>query len=106
MPVAAGARPASAGLVSWKQRALAPATSTAKYSDNRRMKSCRYQEQYPELFAPLSPEARENVSDALASSRLESGEASRAHVALLIRSVTENMTDDEYRDAVLEHVTR
>ena len=64
----------------------------------------RYELAYPELFEPLTAARRASVTAALVSDQLEHGEVSRDQVALLIRSVTENMSDAEYLQAVLEHV--
>lgn len=64
----------------------------------------RFEALYPDLFAQLDPARRATVAAALTDDRLEHGETSRAQVELLVRSVTESMTDDEYRAAVLEHV--
>ena len=64
----------------------------------------RYELSYPELFAPLTPQRRATVSAALDDDRLEGGNIGRADVELLVRSVTENMTDAEYLAATLELV--
>lgn len=64
----------------------------------------RYELAYPELFAPLTPQRRATVSAALDDDRLEGGNIGRADVELLVRSVTENMTDAEYLAATLELV--
>lgn len=61
----------------------------------------RYELEYPELFAPLTAQRRATVSAALDDDRLEGGNISRADVELLVRSVTENMTDSEYLAATL-----
>lgn len=63
-----------------------------------------YERTYPKLFAPLPADRRASVSAALVSDQLEHGEVSRDQVALLIRGVTEDMSDHEYLTAVLEHV--
>ena len=64
----------------------------------------RYEVAFPDLYAPLTEQSRASVDAALASDRLENGPAPRELVELVIRSVTENMSDDEYTAAVLEHV--
>lgn len=64
----------------------------------------RYEDQYPELFAQLPAERRSSVAAALASDELEHGAPTREQVALVIRSVTDNLSDAEYLAAVLAHV--
>lgn len=64
----------------------------------------RYEAAYPELFAGLPAEWREAVGAALTSDRLEHGDVSRDQVGLVIRSITETMTDEDYVAAVLDQV--
>lgn len=66
----------------------------------------RYETEFPDLFARLPAEHVSSVVAALNSDRLEGGTVGRADVELLVRSVTENMTDDEYLAAVLAIVNR
>lgn len=81
--------------------------ATRPQGDNGDMANpTRYETEYPDLFAPLSPERRASVSAALSDDRLEGGDIRRDQVELLIRGVTEPLTDDEYRDAVLALVNR
>ena len=67
--------------------------------------SSRFERDYPDLFAPLTPERRQSVSAALNDDRLEHGDVDRAQVELLVRSVTENMSDEDYLAAVLDRTS-
>lgn len=64
----------------------------------------RYQVAFPDLYEPLTDLQRASVDAALASDRLENGPASRELVALVIRSATEQLSDEQYLALVLEHV--
>jgi len=61
----------------------------------------RYEVQYADLFEALTLEERASVSAALADDRLEGGDIRRDQVELLVRSVTESLSDSDYLDAVL-----
>ncbi len=64
----------------------------------------RFELEYPELFAALPENRRAGVAAALTDDRLEHGTVTRAQVELLVRSITENMSDAEYLAAVLNRV--
>jgi hypothetical protein len=62
----------------------------------------RFETEFPDLFALLSADRRASLSAALADDRLELGTVTRAQVALLVQSITDDMTDAAYLDAVLQ----
>ncbi len=64
----------------------------------------RHEVAFPDLYKPLTDLQRASVDAALASDRLENGPATRELVELVIRSATEQLSDDEYLALVLEHV--
>lgn len=67
--------------------------------------SCRYARLYPDLFAPLTDERKAAVSAALADDRLEGAVITREQVQLLIRSIMETMSDEQYVAEVLAHLS-
>ena len=62
----------------------------------------RYETQFPHLFAQLPPVRPRSVAAALGDLRLEDVTITRELVALMVRSITENLTDEHYLAAVLE----
>ena len=64
----------------------------------------RHEVAFPDLYEPLTDLQRASVDAALASDRLENGPATRELVELVIRSATEQLSDEEYLALVLEHV--
>lgn len=66
--------------------------------------SSRYEDAFPELFAPLSTRDRVAVSKALNDDRLSGGVPARGEVALLITSIVDGMGDAEFLRAVLDAV--
>jgi len=64
--------------------------------------SSRYELEYAQLFAQLPPERRRSVAAALDDLRLEHVTVTHELVALMVRSITEDLTDEQYLAAVLE----
>lgn len=63
---------------------------------------CRYAARWPELFAPLSDEQKQGISDALANGRLEGDEPTPQEVADLVALELGRIDHQEYQHRALE----
>ena len=66
------------------------------------MTPSRYETQFPDLFAQLPVDHQRSVAAALDDLRLEDVTVTRELVALMVRSIVEDLTDEQYLAAVLE----
>jgi len=66
----------------------------------------RYERAFPELFALLPTERQRSVNAALNDDRLAGNDVQRAQVELLVRSVIDDMSDEEYLTEVMDFLGR
>ena len=66
----------------------------------------RYELEFPDLFALLAEPHRSALIGSLDSDRLEGGTVTREGISLLVRCITENLSDEEFTAEVLALISK